>query len=314
MSTIKVNAIKHIGGATDAINIASDSDVGIGTNAPTDKLHIHKSSATGPFVYITNTSTGVSASDGIQIGYDGNNNTVFKNNEPSDIIFSTGGTERCRINHSEGSFVVARENSSLEGGHITLNRSSDNTAYWHLDSYGSSNTPDFRIHAAGTSHLSINSSGQWVDAPTGTIINTAYSRYDPNTDSYTVVAAQTKARSAMYIDYTPLRSDSKLLISSRCHIRISGSEGCTFGVDVSTNSGGAWSTLTGMVNRNGRDFFYKGETLNHHYTGQCDFYIDSGNTNSRRYSPWAQGWGNGGNWELSYGHGEHSITIFEIAV
>ena len=69
-----------------------------------------------------------------------------------------------------------------------------------------------------------------------------------------------------------------------------------------------------MVNRDGRDFFYKGETLTHHYTGQCVYYIDSGNTNSRRYSPWGQGWGNGGNWELSYGHGEHSITIFEIAV
>ena len=79
MSTIKVNAIKHIGGATDAINIASDSDVGIGTNAPVEKLHVHKESATGPFMFITNTSTGVSASDGIQLGYDGDNSTVFKN-------------------------------------------------------------------------------------------------------------------------------------------------------------------------------------------------------------------------------------------
>ena len=48
-------------------------------------------------MFITNTSTGVSASDGIQLGYDGDNSTVFKNNEPTDIIFSTGGTERCRI-------------------------------------------------------------------------------------------------------------------------------------------------------------------------------------------------------------------------
>ncbi len=314
MSTLKVNAIKHIGGATDAINIASDSDVGIGTNAPVERLHVHKQSATGPFMFITNTSTGVSASDGIQLGYDGDNSTVFKNNEPTDIIFSTGGTERCRIDHSTGSFVVARENSSLEGGHITLNRASDNTGKWNIDAYGSGDNPDFRLHSDGTSHFAINTSGQWVDAPTGTIINTAYSRYDPNTDSYTVVAAQTKARSAMYIDYTPLRSDSKLLISSRCHIRISGSEGCTFGVDVSTNSGSSWTVMTGMVNRDGRDFFYKGETLNHHYTGQCVYYIDSGNTNSRRYAPWAQGWGNGGNWELSYGHCEHSVTIFEIAV
>ena len=313
MSTIKVNAIKHISGSTDAINIASGSDVGIGTDAPVERLHVHKQSATGPFIYITNTSTGVSASDGIQIGYDGYNSTVFKNNEPTDIIFSTNGTERCRIDHS-GTFNISRENSSNEGGHIILNRASDNTAKWNLDVFGSGDNPNFRIHEGGTSHFAINTSGQWVDAPTGTIINTAYSRYDPNSDTYASIAAQTKARSAMYIDYTPLRSDSKLLISSRCHIRVSGSEGCTFGVDVSTNSGSSWSALDGMVNRNGRDFFYKGETLNHHYTGNCVFYIDSGNTNSRRYSPWGQGWGNGGIWELSYGHGEHSITIFEIAV
>ena len=93
---------------------------------------------------------------------------------------------------------------------------------------------------------------------------------------------------------------------------MSGAEGCTFGVDVSTNSGGAWSTLTGMVNRDGRDFFYKGETLNHHYTGDCTFYEDSANTNSRRYSPWGQGWGSG-TWELSYGHGEHSMLVYEVA-
>ena len=311
MSTIKVNAIKHIGGATDAINIASDSDVGIGTNAPAERLHIHKSSATGPFVYITNNSTGVSASDGIQIGYDGDNSTVFKNNEPTDIIFSTGGNERGRFGNN-GVFSLSRQNTSLEGGEIMLNRASDNTSKWSLDVYGSGDNPNLRMVANGSVHFELNTSGQWVNAPTGTIIQAKFERYDPNSDSYTVISEQVKARSSVYIDFTPLRSDSKLLIRSKCHVRMSGPEGCTFGVDVSTNSGGAWSTLTGMVNRNGRDFFYKGEDLNHHYTGDCTFYEDASNTNSRRYSPWGQGWGTG-TWELSYGHGEHSILVYEVA-
>ena len=34
-------------------------------------------------------------------------------------------------------------------------------------------------------------------------------------------------------------------------------------------------------------------------------------TGSRRFRPWGQGW-SGGTWEISYGHGEHSVTIFEI--
>jgi len=84
-------------GGTERVRIASDGDVGIGTNAPVEKLHIHKPSATGPFLYITNTSTGVSASDGIQMGYDGTNTAVLKNNEPTDLAFHTSATLRLSI-------------------------------------------------------------------------------------------------------------------------------------------------------------------------------------------------------------------------
>ena len=77
-------------GNVERLRIASDGDVGIGTNSPVERFHVHKSSATGPFMYITNTSTGVSASDGIQIGYDGTNTAVFKNNEPTDSVFYAG--------------------------------------------------------------------------------------------------------------------------------------------------------------------------------------------------------------------------------
>jgi len=67
-----------------------------------------------------------------------------------------------------------------------------------------------------------------------------------------------------------------------------------------------------MNRRNAMDFFYKGDSINHHYTGFCLRQFGATNTNTRRYSPWAQGW-SAGTWEISYGHGEHSITVFEIA-
>ena len=138
-------------------------------------------------------------------------------------------------------------------------------------------------------------------------------RYDPNTDTYAVISQDTKARSPAYVDITPLRSDSKLVIQSKCHTRMQSAPGCSFGIDYSTNSGGSWTALSGMATRSGTalDFFYKGEALNHHYTSHITTYIDSF-TGTRRFSPWGQGWGSG-TWELSYGHGEHSITIFEIA-
>ena len=214
---------------------------------------------------------------------------------------------------SDAFVLLLRENTSLEGGQLAFARASDNTAYWMLDSYGSSSTPDFRIHAGGSSHFSINSSGQWVDAPPGTVIQVAYGRYDPNTDSYATISQDTKARSPAYAEITPLRSDSKLVIQAKCHTRMQNAYGASFGIDYSTDSGSSWTALSGMVNRNGSslDFFYKGEARNHHYTSHMTTYIDSF-SGSRRFSPWGQGWGTG-TWELSYGHGEHSVVIFEIA-
>ena len=94
---------------TEKVRIASDGDVGIGTFSPVERLHVHKASATGPFMYITNTSTGVSASDCIQIGYDGTNTAVFKNNEPTDLVFYAG-SQNFRIT-SSGHVLPATNNT-----------------------------------------------------------------------------------------------------------------------------------------------------------------------------------------------------------
>ena len=181
-----------------------------------------------------------------------------------------------------------------------------------MDVYGSGSDPDFRIHANGSSHFGINPSGQWVDAPPGTIINVGYARHDPNNDSYSSIASNTRASSAVYLDFTPRRSDSKLIIMTRMHTRMIAANGCSYGIEQSTNSGGSYSDVDGMNQRNAMDFFYKGDGVNHHYTGFCMRQIDS-YSGSRRFRPWGQGW-SGGTWEVSYGHGEHSVTIYEVAV
>ena len=87
--------------------------------------------------------------------------------------------------------------------------------------------------------------------------------------------------------------------------------GASYGIQYSTNSGSSWTSLDGMAQRNAMDFFYKGDSVNHHYTGFCLTTLGA-YSGTRRFSPWAQGWG-GGTWEVSYGHGEHSVTIFEVS-
>ena len=163
----------------------------------------------------------------------------------------------------------------------------------------------------GTTLFRVDSANNAVKAA-GHVIQVGYARYDPNSDSYTVVAGQTKSRSAVYLDFTPKYANSSLLILTRMHTRIIAAVGCSYGIDVSGDSGANWTALDGMVQRNAMDFFYKSDAVNHHYTGFCLTYISATDTNSRRYAPWGQGWGSG-QWEISYGHGEHSVTVYEIA-
>ena len=261
---------------------------------------------TNGHLFLNNTSSENTIHSGTT-GFAAYKNLVINSNQTD---LKIGNTLKMRVSNSY--VTVHRENTSLEGGQIALTRASDDVALWHMDVYGSGSDPDFRIHANGASHFGINPSGQWVDAPTGTVIKVGYARYDPNADSYTSIASNTKARSSAYLDYTCQRTDSKLYIMTRMHTRMIAAHGCSYGIDYSTNSGSSWTTMDGMAQRNAMDFFYKNDGVNHHYTGFCMREIGA-YSGTRRFSPWGQGW-SGGTWEISYGHGEHSITIYEVAV
>lgn len=96
------------------------------------------------------------------------------------ITFWTGGefTEKVRINSSGnvginstsprskldvgGELILGRQDSSQEGGQITLCRSSDNASTWSIDAYGSTSTPSIRFvdNIAGASRMEIDGSGR----------------------------------------------------------------------------------------------------------------------------------------------------------
>ncbi len=282
------------------LNIFKDSE---GDNAGVNSHQLKFVTQSGSIAEIMATSEGAGGPSGrggyLSLFAKPNNNATLK--------------EMVRITSSGTAFL--RQDTSSEGGEIAFTRASDNTNYYWVDTFGSGGQPRFRLHGGdGGELVSISSNGGWYAAPHGTIMQVAYGRYDPNTDSYSTIAADTKARSPAYAEITPIRSDSKLVIQAKCHTRMQSAYGASFGLDYSTDSGSNWTALTsGMVNRGGAslDFFYKGEARNHHYTSHMTTYIDSF-SGTRRFSPWGQGWGSG-TWELSYGHGEHSVIIFEVA-
>jgi hypothetical protein len=84
----------------ELLRIKSTSKVGLGTNNPQLNLHIHSESSNASFTHFTNTTTGVSASDGVSIGLDSDENAVIYNYESTAIRFATAGSERLRISSS----------------------------------------------------------------------------------------------------------------------------------------------------------------------------------------------------------------------
>ena len=318
---------------TERMHLNATGGVGIGTvpTASSSRLTLYEESGNGQTIEIkAKNNGGVGSQPGIKFTHQNGNGVanIDTDNSSSSLRFATGASVSNRVIITPTGDFNTYNDTNDEGIFV---RNTANNAAIRIYASGGSPSGAFRVaHNGPTDALQIdrtNTNGAysdivlgfygnrtWKRAPIGTIIQVAYGRYDPNTDTYSVIAADTKARSPAYAEITPIRSDSKLVIQAKCHTRMQSAYGASFGLDYSTNSGSSWTALTsGMVNRGGSslDFFYKGEARNHHYTSHMTTYIDSF-TGTRRFSPWGQGWGSG-TWELSYGHGEHSVIIFEVA-
>ena len=88
---------------TTKMYIESYGNVGIGTNDPSSKLHLHRENTTTPqsvYLLFTDTLTGTNASDGFMIGKSSDNSANLYNNEDTHMAFATNGGERMRITNS----------------------------------------------------------------------------------------------------------------------------------------------------------------------------------------------------------------------
>jgi hypothetical protein len=119
---------------TTALSILNSGDVGIGPEDPVERLHVSKNSASGPFICVTNDSTGHTITDGLQIGYDGSNDAEIRNRENTNIKVYTNDTERLKIgstgtitfkgtlvekmNYDSGTALTGTYNYDLEAGNV----------------------------------------------------------------------------------------------------------------------------------------------------------------------------------------------------
>ena len=278
---------------TERLRIDSAGRVLIGTTSSAYKFCVADNTNASLVSQLVNTNTGSSTKSIFQIQTGSNRYVNFENDYTGQYIHVVGsgittyfssfdthsfrnnaGTERLRIT-ATGDFNTYHDTND-EGMFV---RNTANNAAIRIYASGGSPSGAFRIaHNGPTDSLQIdrtNTSGAysdtvlgfysnrtWKRAPIGTIINVGYARHDPDSDSYSAIASNTRASSAAYLDFTPIRSDSKLIIMTRMHTRIIAANGCSYGIEVSTNSGSSYTDVDGMIQRNAMDFFYKSDAVN----------------------------------------------------
>jgi len=89
------NTLALSSGSSQRMILNSSGNIGINTNAPVGRLHVHHSSDTDSRIVVTNSTTGngsVGAEKGFHVVEQGNNTYLF-NYQNGPIIFGTNGTE-----------------------------------------------------------------------------------------------------------------------------------------------------------------------------------------------------------------------------
>ena len=165
----------------ERIRIKNDGKVGIGTIAPARKLHLHQDDSSSNYLTFTNSTTGVSASNGFTIGIDASENAILNNYSASNIEIICNGSERLRIDSSgrvligtttQGTAgadeltlstggstgITIRSGSSNDGNLFFAMGTSGNETYRGFIQYEHSNNA-FRFGTNATERLRINSSG-----------------------------------------------------------------------------------------------------------------------------------------------------------
>ena len=81
----------------ERMRIDTSGKIGIGEDAPQQKLHLHEASSNGNFIVFTNSTTGATGSDGCLFGINSDEGGTIWNQENGYIRFGTNDTERLKI-------------------------------------------------------------------------------------------------------------------------------------------------------------------------------------------------------------------------
>ena len=145
-----------------------------------------------------------------------------------------------------------------------------------------------------TSSANLNLTGSWTDAPAGTVIQMASASSGPARQ--TIASGTPVVITGLSVNFTPRKSDSKILISA--YISSGVTHVSSYGV---FQDGSATASTTGYTNSNepnmNATYYEGGGTTATNYLVQIPILttLDAGNTNQRTYDIRAMAdWENGG--------------------
>ncbi len=146
--------------ATPAQRMVIDSagSVGIGTAAPERRLHVHEPSGNSVYLKLSNADTGVTATDGLYVGYVADETAILSNAENTALRFDTNNVERMRIaangnvgigtgapNYklevaSSGDYNQSIYSRATDGG-LTRFGLQNTARHWSISGYGPTQAP-----------------------------------------------------------------------------------------------------------------------------------------------------------------------------
>jgi hypothetical protein len=104
---------------SERMRIGNTGDVGIGTNSPTARLHLHNTTANSDVsIRFSDGTSGATTNDGFSIGEDSNQRAYLWNNEETDMAFATHKIERLTIKN-DGNIGIGT-NSTIQSK-LTIN-------------------------------------------------------------------------------------------------------------------------------------------------------------------------------------------------
>ena len=115
------NSLRFKVNGSERLRIDSSGQVGIATNNPVRKLHLHEDSSGNSLIQFTNTTTGYTSGDGSVIGLNSDESLLISNKESGAMFFATSNTNRAYFS-SGGTFALVG-GGSVASPAVSLNGS-----------------------------------------------------------------------------------------------------------------------------------------------------------------------------------------------